>query len=124
MLTHDIRCVSIPSKSHSARSFAEKITYLTNNNDIAFSNFPQPPASSEPHLSLVVLCAAAGRGHVSVLKWQCERGAKLHAKCMASAARGGHVSAMEWMRARGCEWDASVCLEAAHGNQLDALKVK
>jgi len=68
--------------------------------------------------------AAAGGGHLEVLKWA---RVQLH-NCpfdrwtCASAAEGGHLDVLKWLREVSCPWDAMTCQLAAAGGHLAVLQ--
>lgn len=66
--------------------------------------------------------AAAGVGHIQVLKAMCEAGAtKSDARVCAAAAAGGHLPCVEYARAAGFAWDDTATAGAASGGHIDCL---
>ncbi len=69
-----------------------------------------------------VLCKAAFRGHLEVLKWAYANGCTRNADICSSAARGGHLEVLKWARANGYQWNIWSCVHAAAGGHLEVLK--
>jgi hypothetical protein len=66
--------------------------------------------------------AAAGAGHLDVLKWLHKEGCPWDTESCEAAAKGGHLEVLKWLRANGCPWGARACAEAASAGHLDVLK--
>jgi hypothetical protein len=86
--------------------------------------------------------AAAGGGHLAVLRWLRESGCNWDEETCAAAARGGHLvgvrhphpsrcfgaagvghlDVLRWARANGCEWDEETCRAAACRGHLATLQ--
>ncbi|AGO81960.1 F-box domain containing protein [Pandoravirus dulcis] len=66
--------------------------------------------------------AAAGVGHIQVLKAMCETGAtRSDARVCAAAAAGGHLPCIEYARAAGFAWDDTATAGATSGGHIDCL---
>ena len=69
------------------------------------------------------LCrAAAGGGHLEVLKYLRENGCRWDERTCHAAARGGHLEVLKYLHERGCPWDEMTCWHAAWGGHLEMLK--
>jgi hypothetical protein len=54
-----------------------------------------------------VIVAAAGAGHVHVLRFLREHGCTLHESACMGAAAAGQLTALRWLREAGCSWSTS-----------------
>ncbi len=64
---------------------------------------------------------AAEHGHLHVVRWAHENGARWDADCAFRAARAGHLEILKYMHARGCAMDARVCFIAMYLDHVDML---
>jgi hypothetical protein len=75
------------------------------------------------HVAFYVTCdAAAGGGHLEVLRWAREHGATWHEETCIAAARGGHLAVLQWLREHDCPWNSNVSYDAALGGHLEVLQ--
>lgn len=57
--------------------------------------------------------AAAGQGHLDVLRWARHNGCRWDAATPTSAAWGGHLYVLQYARENSCPWDEARVFEAA-----------
>lgn len=70
-----------------------------------------------------VAIAAAGAGHLDVLRDLCQRGllAGARPRVIDAAAAGGHIACIEFARSAGLPWDSTACTVAARHGHLACL---
>ncbi|CAB9506500.1 ankyrin repeat protein [Seminavis robusta] len=66
--------------------------------------------------------AAAGGGHLELLKWAQQNGCPWDKATCSAAACGGHLELLKWARENGCPWDEETCWYAARHGHLELLK--
>ena len=67
--------------------------------------------------------AAAGYGHLELVKWLCgEGGFEMDEYVMVRAAESGNLELVRWLRGEGCDWGAETCRLAAAGGWLGVLQ--
>jgi hypothetical protein len=65
---------------------------------------------------------AAGRGHLTVLKWLSGEQCPMDHPTFEAAAYGGHLHVLKWANKQNCIWDTVTCTSAASGGHLNVLR--
>ncbi len=67
--------------------------------------------------------AAAGYGHLELVKYLCgEGGFAMDEDVMAAAAWSGNLELVQWLRGEGCPWDAGTCHDAVALGHVEVLR--
>ncbi len=66
--------------------------------------------------------AAAGNGHLAVLRWARHQGCAWGPSTCVAAARGGPLEVLQFAHQNGCGWNQWKCMAAARGGHLAVLQ--
>ena len=67
--------------------------------------------------------AAAGGGHLELVKWLCGEGCfVMNEKVMMLAAQSGNLELVRWLRGEGCPWDYETCYWAVDEGHVEVLR--
>ena len=68
--------------------------------------------------------AAAGYGHLELVKWLCGEGGgfAMDGKVMEWAAVSGNLELVKWLRGEGCPWDCRTCYYAIDKGHVEVLR--
>ena len=65
--------------------------------------------------------SAAREGHLAVLQWARQAGARGSSETCGCGA-GGHLEVLQWLRRTGCLWEEDTCSAAAEEGHLEVLE--
>ena len=67
--------------------------------------------------------AAAGYGHLELVKWLCgEGGFAMDERVMWRAACSGNLELVQWLQGKGCPWDKNACSWAVDQGHVEVLR--